>query len=146
MPKVYLDTGCKTEKFKYDSVDISGKFIQVYDDLYSKLVNISSPCALHLLFWMAEKMGSYNQIVLNKNARAEFISEVHGRYKDETVKSALKILIRHKLIVSMSEIGKRESTYFVNPFHFWKTGSQKDRTESIKGFLYKIKENETDNI
>jgi len=140
MPKVYLSTGHKTERVKYDSIDISGKFIQVYDDLYTKLLRIKSPCAIHLLFWMASNMGSYNQIVLNKNARSEFIAVSHGSYKDQTVKSAIQILIRHELIVSMNEKGQRDSNYFVNPFHFWRTGSQKDRAESIKGFIYKISE------
>ena len=82
MPKVYLDTGRTTERIKYDSIDISGKFIKVYDDLYPKLLRIKSPCAIRLLLWMANNMGSYNQIVLNKNARGEFIAVSHGSYKD----------------------------------------------------------------
>ena len=146
MPKVYLDTGHVTERVKYDSVEISGRFIQVYEDLYPKLLKIKSPCAIHLLFWMASHMGIYNQIVLNKNGRGEFISQTKGEYKDSTVKSAIITLIKSGLIVSMSDYGKRESNYFVSPFHFWKTGSQKDRTESIKGYLYKIEENEKHHI
>jgi hypothetical protein len=142
MPKLYLDTGRTTAKIKYDSVEISGKFIQVYDDLYPKLLSLS-PCAIHLLFWMADNMGDYNQIVLNKNARSEFRADVSGKYKDSTIKASISLLTTKDLIVNSSEIGKRESLYFVNPFHFWKTGSQKDRAESIKGFLYKLKENET---
>jgi hypothetical protein len=141
MPKVYLDTGRKTEKVKYDSVEVSGRFIQVYSDLYPKLVNLS-PCGVHLLFWMASKMGDYNQIVMNKNTRGDFIAEHRGRYKDGTVKKAVSSLVKSELIVSMSDAGKRESLYFINPFHFWKTGSQKDRAEAIKGYLYKLKENE----
>jgi len=147
MPKVYLDTGTKKESIKYDSIEISGKFVQVYNDLHETLFQIGSACALHLIFWMANRMGSYNQVSMNKNNRSEFIVDSHThngkRYSHETVKSALKLLVKHKLIVSMSEKGKREAVYFVNPFHFWKTGSQKDRTESIKGFLYKLEENET---
>ena len=141
MPRVYMDTGQKTERVKYDSISISGKFIQVYDDLYPELIKIHSPCAIHLLFWMANHMGDYNQIILNKNSRGIFRGETKGKYKDETIKSALKLLVKNKLVVSMSELGSRGSNYFVNPFYFWKTGSQKDRTESVKGFLYKVKEN-----
>ena len=145
MPKVYLDTGHKTERVKYDSIDISGKFVQVYDDLYPKLLNLS-PCAIHLIFWMADNMGDYNQIILNKNSRGDFIADVRGKYKDSTVKASVKLLINNRLLVNSSEKGKRESLYFVTPFHFWRTGSQKNRTESIKGYIYKVKENETDNI
>ena len=147
MPKVYLDTGVKKESIRYDSIEISGKFMQVYDDLHETLFQISSACAIHLLFWMAQKMGTYNQVSMNKNNRSDFISDSYThngkKYSHDTVKSALRVLTKHKLIVSMSEKGKREALYFVNPFHFWKTGSQKDRTESIKGFLYKLNENET---
>lgn len=146
MPKIYLDTGRTTERIKYDSIDISGKFIQVYDDLYPILLKVKSPCAIHLLFWMSNHMGNYNQIVLNKNIRGEFIADSKGHYKDSTVKSAITTLLKNHLVVSMSEIGKRESAYLVNPFYFWKTGSQKDRTEAVKGFLYKLEENETDYI
>jgi len=145
MPKVYLDTGRTTERIKYDSINISGKFIQVYDDVYPKLLNLS-PCSIHLLFWMSDKMSDYNQIILNKNSRGEFRADVKGRYKDSTIKASIKSLINNGLIINSSEKGKRESLYFVNPFHFWKIGSQKDRTESIKGYLYKLKENETNYI
>lgn len=140
MPKIYLDRGRRMEKIKYDSIDVSGKFIQVYDDIYKNISDVKSPCAFHLLFWVVHNMGTYNQIVLNKNARSEFIADSKGRYKDSTVKNAISILVKNKLMVSMSEEGKRESTYFVNPFHFWKNGSQKERAESIKAFLYKIEE------
>jgi len=141
--KVYLDTGRKTEKVKYDSIDISGKFIQVYDDVFPLLSNIKSPCAIHLLFWMLSNMKQYNQISLNKSHRADFIADTQGQYKDQSVKVAIRKLVENHLIVSMSEKGKREAVYFVNPAHFWKTGSQKDRTEAVKGFYYKLKENET---
>ncbi len=32
-PPYPLDTGRKVERIRYDSVEISGKFVQVYDDL-----------------------------------------------------------------------------------------------------------------
>ena len=146
MPKIYLDTGQKTERIKYDSIDVSGKFIQVYDDLGNVLYGIRSACSLHLMHWISNKMGAYNQIILNKNNRSEFIADSISRegkrYSDSTVKSAISNLILNELIVSMSEKGKRGSTYFVNPYYFWKTGSQKDRAESIKGFIYKLNEYE----
>jgi len=150
MPRVYLPTGKRTESVRYDSIEISGKFIQIYDDLNDKLFRIGSSCALHLLFWMSMRMDNYNQVSVNKNRRQEFIADcISGggkRYSDSTVKSALRSLVSSGLVVSMNEKGRRDAMYFVNPFHFWKTGSQKDRTESIKGFIYKIEENEANGI
>jgi hypothetical protein len=146
MPKVYLDRGERTERIRYDSIEISGKFIQVYDDLHETLFQIGSACAIHLIFWMAHNMGSYNQVIMNKANRLEFStsSMTNGgkRYSDDTIKSALRLLIKYQLVVSMSESGKREAMYFVNPYHFWKTGSQKERTESIKAYIYKLEQNE----
>ena len=146
MPKVYLDRGTRTERIRYDSIEISGKFIQVYDDLHETLFEVRSACAIQLILWMAHRMGSYNQINMNKAKRLEFAADsvTNGgkRYSDETVKAAMRELVKNKLILSMSEPGKREATYFVNPYHFWKTGSQKDRTESIKAYIYKLEQNE----
>jgi len=146
MPKVYLDTGTKSESIRYETIEISGKFVQFYDDLGEALYRVGSACAMHLIYWMANNMGKYNQILMNKNRRSDFItaciSSGGKRYSDETVKSAMRSLLNNKLVISMNSKGKRESLYFVNPYYFWKTGSQKDRTESIKGFIYKLNENE----
>jgi len=146
MPKVYLDTGRKSESIRYDTIEISGKFVQVYDDLDKLLYRVKSGCAIHLMFWAAKNMGSYNQIILNKQGRTDFISTCisngGNRYSDSAVKAAIALLSKNKIMISMSERGKRSSTYFVNPYHFWKTGSQKERTESIKGYIYKLEENE----
>lgn len=146
MPKVYLDRGRRTERIRYDSIEISGKFIQVYDDLQETLFQIGSACAIHLILWMAHHMGHYNQIVMNKVKRAEFAAEAISnggrKYSDETIKAALRQLSKAQLIISMSDEGKRDASYFVNPYHFWKTGSQRDRTESIKAYIYKLEQNE----
>ena len=144
MPKVFLDRGKKEEKIRYDSVNVSGKFIQIYDDLYKKLAQISSPCAIHLLFWMALNMDRYNQISMNKRGRGSFISDMISnkgkRYSDHTVKFALRALAEKKLIISMGGRGQRDAYYFVTPFHFWRTNSQRDRVESIKAYTYKLDE------
>jgi len=146
MPKVYLDTGRKSESIRYDTIEISGKFVQFYDDLGSVLYRVKSPCALHLIYWITHNMGEYNQIFMGQSGRNDFVSNCisngGGRYSDSTIKSALKTLVKTRLVIPMSDPGQRSATYFVNPYYFWKTGSQKDRTESIKGFIYKIKEHE----
>jgi len=146
MPKIYFDTGKRSESIRYETIEISGKFVQFYDDLGEALYRVGSTCAMHLIYWMASNMGEYNQILMNKNRRSDFItaciSSGGKRYSDETVKSAMRSLLNNRLIISMSDKGKREASYFVNPYYFWKTGSQKDRTESIKGFIYKLNEYE----
>jgi hypothetical protein len=145
MPKVYLDTCRASEVVKYDSVDVSSQFVQVYSDLYSKLNKIP-PCAVQFLFWLINKMSDYNQIVLNQNVRNDFILDSRGSYRNSTIKAAIKSLTREGIMTSMNEPNKRESLYFVSPFFFWKNGSQKERAESIKAYIYKLKENETNHI
>lgn len=146
MPNVYLDTGRKTEKIKYDSVKVSSKFSQVYDDLHESLFRVGSTCAILLLFWMSERMGMYNQVSMNKANRKEFIVAVVSnggkRYSDGTVRNAVRTLVSSNLIASANDRSKREGEYIVSPIHFWKTGSQKDRAESIKAYIYKLKEDE----
>jgi len=144
MSKLYINTGEVTSRVRYGSVDISNKFTQMYDDISDIIFSVGSPCALHLIFWMVENMGDYNQISMNKSSRANFISDCVSkgsrRYKDPTIKSALKTLMDKGIITSMNDKGKRESTYFISPFHFWKTNSQKNRAESIKGYIHKLNE------
>ena len=49
-------------------------------------------------------------------------------------------------MVSMSDDGKRESSYMINPYFVWKTKSKTDRYESIKAYINILKENEGNQI
>ena len=49
-------------------------------------------------------------------------------------------------MVSMSDGGKRESAYMVNPYFVWKTKSKTDRYESIKAYINILKEHEGNQI
>jgi hypothetical protein len=91
-------------------------------------------------------MNKYNVAILNNAGRAEFVSSVVSctgkKYVDQTVRAAIKELVDNQLLISMSDKGKRESQYMVNPMFFWKTSKQGDRMEAIKAFNYKIEQNE----
>jgi hypothetical protein len=147
MPKVYLDTGTTVEKKKYDSLYVENIFIQVYVDVAKLFFKLSSKTSYRLLLWIMVRMGHGNEIILNKGARSEFngycIANGSRRVADGTIKGAVRELVEADLICSTSEPNKRESHYMLNPQHFWSTGSQKDRVESIKAYLYfKEKRNE----
>jgi hypothetical protein len=140
MPRVYLDTGRVVEKKKYDSLYVENIFIQVYINLADVFMKIHSPTAYKLLMWIMVHMGRHNEIILNKGNRHEFIAfSVHRggvRVADATVKGAIRELTYVGIIVSTSDVGKRESHYMLNPNYFWSTGNQKDRLEAIKAYLH----------
>ena len=97
-------------------------------------------------------MDKWNRVALNKSGRTSFIMETYHagnrQYADSTVKGAIKELIRVGAIVSTSDVNKRESSYMVNPYYFWKTKSKSDRFESVKAYINILKENDgkTDRI
>ena len=144
MKRIYLDTGFTQNARKFESFEVESAFVQVYINAYNVLLKIKTPVAIHLLLWAIHNMTDYNQIVLNKGNRAEFIASciVSGgkRYKDSTVKSAIRELQKVDAMVSMNENNKRESIYMMNPSYFWRFGDQKDRVTAIKGYRYQLKE------
>jgi hypothetical protein len=147
MPKVYVDTGETVEKKKYESLYVESIFVQVYIDVAKLFMQIHSPTAYRLLFWIMVHMGKHNEIILNKGARSEFngycVAKGSRRVADRTIKGAIRELVGTDLLCSTSDPTKRESAYMLNPSHFWSTGSQKDRVESIKAYIhFKEQQNE----
>jgi len=140
--KVYLDTGRTTKKKEYESFEVEISFVQMYVDVNDVFHKLRYASSMHLIIWIVTNMDRYNQIYLNKSNRSDFLSSCRGKYKDSTVKSAIRELQNANLIINMSDSNKREAQYMVNPSYFWKTANQKDRIEAIRGYRYKIKENE----
>jgi len=100
---------------------------------------------------MINEMSEHNQIILNKGNRSEFLAELRltgKKYSDESVRSAIRDLVEAEAMISLSDKGKRESSYMINPMHFWKTKSQGNRTEAIQAFINQLrsKENERNSI
>jgi hypothetical protein len=89
-------------------------------------------------------MNKYNQIILSKANRDDFVATTVGhiknRYADQTVRVSVNELVKKGLIISMSDEGKRESLYMVNPALFWKSSKKADRIEAIRAFNYKKEE------
>jgi len=144
MRKVYVDTGRTTQKKEYEKFSVESSFVQMYIDINELFFKIGSPCGMQLMIWIVTQMNSYNQVNLNKNMRSEFSSSCRSNggkaYSDGTIKNAIRDLQNANAIVSMSDPAKRESQYMVNPNFYWKTKSQKDRIEAIKGYKYQLKE------
>jgi hypothetical protein len=86
-------------------------------------------------------MSQYNQIILSKANRDDFVAStaqyIKKKYADQTVRVSVNELVRKGLMISMSDEGKRESLYMVNPALFWKSSKKADRIESIRAFNYK---------
>ena len=143
MRKVYVDTGRTKQKKEYEAFSVENSFVQTYIDMPELFFKLGSPCAMHLLIWVVSNMTEHNQIGLNKSNRAEFMSEARAmgkQYSDGTVRNAILNLRTANAIASMSDSGKRESQYMVNPSFFWKTKSQADRIDAIRGFRYQLKD------
>lgn len=150
MDHLYIDTGRTSKEKKHDNVTVEKSFSQVYRGVFSLFAQINTPCAKNLLIWSSGRMDRWNRVVLNKTGRRDFIYETfrvtNKKYADSTVKGAIKELIRVGIIASTSDDNKRESSYMVNPYYFWKTKSKTDRFESIKAYINILKENEENRI
>ena len=150
MNYLYIDTGRTSLPKRHDNVTVEKSFSQMYRGIFRLFAQINSPCAKNLLIWSVSRMDRWNRVTLNKAGRQSFIAETYNvadkRYADSTIKSAIKELLRVGVIVSMSDDNKRESSYMVNPYFYWKTKSKSDRFESIKAYINILKDNEENRI
>lgn len=150
MDNLYIDTGRTSQIKKHDNVIVEKSFSQMYRGIFRLFAQINSPCAKNLLIWAVTRMDRWNRVSLNKTGRNGFISETFQscgkRYADSTVKGAIIELLAAGVVVSMSDDNKRESSYMINPYFYWKTKSKTDRFESIKAYINILKENEKDRI
>ena len=141
MKKVYLETQQGRK-----SIEVHTSFIQLYAGAADRMYGVSGLCSYHLLYWALNHMNYYNVVSLNGTARGEFVADsvsgTHKRYADQTVKKAIKELVHNDLMISMSDRGKREASYMMNPNCFWKSPKQADRMETIKAYKYKKEEHE----
>jgi len=147
---LYIDTGRTSRWKKHDNVVVEKSFSQLYKGVFTIFAQISTPCAKNLFLWAINDMDKWNRVSLNKNGRASFNAAhfiaSNERYADVTIKKAVGELLRCGAMVSMSDDGKRESTYMINPYFVWKTKSKTDRYESIKAYINILKENEGNQI
>lgn len=150
MRKVYLDTGRRREKIVYEELEVESTFVQLYVNTNDIFYRLQSPSAYNLLLFALIKMDQFNHILLNKNARSEFISEVSSKggkkYSDSTIKGAIRELVKSNFLVLYNENNKRESSYMVNPNFFWKSRDQKHRMEAIRAYKFKEIKNEGNTI
>jgi len=150
MDHLYIDTGRTSSVKKHDNVIVEKSFSQMYRGIFRLFAQINSPCAKNLLIWAVTRMDRWNRVALNKSGRKSFIAETYQacdkRYADSTVKGAIVELISVGVIVSMSDDKKRESSYMINPYFYWKTKSKSDRFESIKAYINILKEHEENRI
>ncbi len=150
MSGVYIDTGKSSKKKKHDDVVVEQSFAQFYKGAFRLFAQTRSSCSKNLLIWAIGRMDKWNRVTLNKAGRGYFSIDCHiaggKRYADSTVKNAINELLSIGAMVSMSEDNKRDSVYMVNPHFFWKTKTQRDRYESIKAYINKLKEHEGNQI
>jgi len=146
MKYLYIDTGRTSHWKKPDNVVVEKAFSQLYKGVFKIFAQISTPCAKNLFLWAIGEMDKWNKVSLNKSGRASFNAAYLGasgeRYADGTIKKAVRELLRVGAMASMSDDGKRESSYMINPYYVWKTKSKSGRYESIKAYINILKENE----
>jgi len=150
MKHLYIDTGRTSRWKKYDNVVVEKSFSQLYKGVFKIFAQISTPCAKNLFLWAINESDKWNKVSLNKSGRASFnaatLQASGERYADVTIKKAVGELLQVGAMVSMSDDGKRESSYMINPYFVWKTKSKTDRYESIKAYINILKENEGNQI
>lgn len=150
MGNLYIDTGRTSIAKKYDDVTIERSFSQMYSGVFLVFMQINGTCAKNLLIWAVSRMDRWNHVILNKVSRNNFIDDAHKitnkKYADSTVKGAIKELIRVGIIISLNDGNKRESSYMLNPYFYWKTKSKSDRYEAIAAYINILKENEKNRI
>jgi len=150
MKHLYIDTGRTSRWKKHDNVVVEKSFSQLYKGVFKIFAQISTPCAKNLFIWAIADMDKWNKVSLNKSGRAAFNAAYRTSsgetYADGTIKKAVRELLAAGAMVSMSDDGKRESAYMINPYYVWKTKSKTDRYESIKAYIHILKENEGNQI
>jgi len=150
MKYLYIDTGRTSHWKKPDNVVVEKSFSQLYDGVFKIFAQISTPCAKNLFLWAISEMDKWNKISLSKSDRASFnaacLRSSGERYADGTIKKAVRELLKAGAMVSMSDDGKRESAYMINPYFVWKTKSKSDRYEAVKAYINILKENEGNQI
>ena len=150
MDHLYIDTGRTSRWKKHDNVVVEKSFSQLYKGVFTIFAQISTPCAKNLFIWAINEMDKWNKVSLNKSGRGSFNADHYNaggeRYADGTIKKAVRELLRAGAMVSMSDDGKRESAYMINPYYVWKTKSKTDRYESVKAYINILKENEGNQI
>jgi len=150
MKYLYIDTGRTSRRKKHDHVVVEKSFSQLYTGVFKIIAQISTPCAKNLFIWSIQNSDKWNRITLNKAGRggfnADYFLSSGDKYADGTIKKAVKELLDAGAIASMSDDGKRESSYMINPYFVWKTKSKTDRYESIKAYINILKENEGNKI
>lgn len=149
MKHLYIDTGRTSQWKKHDNVTVEKSFSQLYNGVFKIFAQISTPCAKNLFIWAVAEMDKWNKISLSKSGRGAFNAACRSSgedYADGTIKNAVKELLENGAMVSMSDDGKRESSYMINPYYVWKTKSKTDRYESIKAYIHILKENEGNQI
>ncbi|MHC4647894.1 MAG: hypothetical protein ACYTBJ_20720 [Planctomycetota bacterium] len=129
---------------------VEKSFSQLYKGIFRIFAQISTPCAKNLFIWSINEMDKWNKISLNKSGRGAFnaahFNASGEKYADGTIKKAVRELLRVGAMVSMSDDGKRESAYMINPYYVWKTKSKIGRYESVKAYINILKENEGNQI
>ena len=150
MDHLYIDTGRTSRWKKHDNVVVEKSFSQLYKGVFTIFAQISTPCAKNLFIWTIAEMDKWNKVSLSKSGRGSFNAAnriaTGETYADGTIKKAVRELLRAGAMVSMSDDGKRESAYMINPYFVWKTKSKTDRYESIKAYINILKENEGNQI
>lgn len=145
MKEVYL----WRENGKDRSIFVSNSFIQTYKDIMGVFYKITSPCAMHLLFWIVQRMDSDNIVSIRKPEKLDFISENisngNNSYSISSINKSIKILSDLNIIVSNNEKGQRLGQYIVNPIYFWRNDSDLKRENKIADVLKIIKEKDESN-
>jgi hypothetical protein len=143
------DVHLKDLEGNYKKINVSTQFSQLYSDALEVVSKVTTPSALHLLFWVLGRMNDMNIVALRKNEKLEFIFDCHSsggvKYSVSAVNKAIGILKEKKVIMSWNNDKERIGMYLVNPRYFWKGKDQKQRLEYIVDTDYynKIKANET---
>ena len=140
MKKILLNTGKTVVKNVIEPLYIESSFIQVYTGVQQILSRVNSLCAVHLLYWVIERMNKHNTFNFTKSEKKIFIIDMNGKYSISGVNKALAVLINNNLIKSTNEIIEngnkivktRNSMYYVNPYYFWKNPLKNSRIEMIK--------------
>ena len=142
MKKVYLERGQGKKP-----LEVHTSFVQVFRGAGTGIYQITGTCSHHLLHWLLVNMNTYNVVILNSASRGDFIADVISnsgrRYAHSTIKQAINELIKHDLMISMSDPGKREASYMMNPNHFWRSPKRGDRFETVKAYKFKKEQHET---
>ena len=140
MKKILVKTGEKITRNVVENVYIDTSFVQRYSGVERALYKITSPCAIHLLQWILNKMNKHNTFSLTKAEKLIFSIESKRGYSLSAINKSLKSLVDTDIVFSTNEstekegkiIKSRNSMYYVNPKFYWKNPSKQSRIEMIK--------------